>query len=208
MNRYEFDAAYEHGGAPIGTDEAGRGPLAGPVVAAAVQLNMNDPIDELRDSKKLREKKREVLFTQICSRATAFGIATVCAAEIDRINILQASLQAMARAVSKITPTPKIVLIDGIHPIPDLCAEQQHPLVKGDDRSACIAAASIVAKVIRDRIMRGYHTRWPQYEFASHKGYPTRRHKELLRQYGPVQIHRKSFAMDIPKKNPQQLSFL
>jgi ribonuclease HII len=174
-----------------GIDEAGRGPLAGPVVSAAVILppSFNDP--EITDSKKLTPKKRERLYLKIYDRAVAVGIGIVDAVEIDRINILQASLLAMAIAVENLDPQPDHLLIDGNFPIPSKLPQQ--PIPKGDALSISIAAASIVAKVSRDRLMRTYHHYYPQFDFPKHKGYPTRAHKEAIRVFGFSPIHRRSF---------------
>lgn len=174
-----------------GVDEAGRGPLAGPVVSAAVILNRCDPITGLADSKKISPRKRERLFEEIYARAVAVGIGIVDAVEIDRINILQAALHAMAMAVGNLRPRPEWILIDGPFGIP---AElPQTPIPKGDGLSASIAAASIVAKVSRDRLMTRYHEDYPHFGFSRHKGYPTKDHKEALRKYGCCPIHRRSF---------------
>jgi ribonuclease HII len=174
-----------------GVDEAGRGPLAGPVVAAAVVLNPGQPIDGIDDSKKLSPKKRERLFEEINAKALAVGVGRADPAEIDNINILQASLAAMQRAVADMPLQPDFLLIDGLFKIP--AALPQEPLTKGDSRSASIAAASIIAKVTRDRLMQSYHESYPQYGFAGHKGYPTKAHKAAIRRFGCCPIHRRSF---------------
>jgi ribonuclease HII len=174
-----------------GVDEAGRGPLAGPVVSAAVILDPAAPIAGLADSKTLSRRKREGLFAEIYARAVAVGIGIVDAIEIDRINILQASLGAMAMAVANLRPRPDWLLIDGPFGIP---AElPQTPIPKGDGLSASIAAASIVAKVSRDRLMARYHEDYPQFGFSRHKGYPTRAHRDALRRHGCCPIHRRTF---------------
>jgi len=173
-----------------GVDEAGRGPLAGPVVSAAVILppGFDAPVD---DSKKLTPRQRERLFDRIQAEAESVGVGIVDAGDIDRINILQASRLSMAMAVSKLDPSPDYLLIDGKHDIP---AEQpQMPIVKGDARSISIAAASIIAKVSRDRIMRQYHKQFPQFGFDRHKGYPTKAHREAIALHGPCSIHRRTF---------------
>ena len=174
-----------------GIDEAGRGPLAGPVVSAAVILppSFNDP--EITDSKKLTPKKRDRLYQKIYDRAVSVGIGIVDPVEIDRINILQASLLAMAIAVDNLDPQPDYLLIDGNFPIPSEVPQQ--PIKKGDALSISIAAASIVAKVSRDRLMQTYHHYYPQFDFPRHKGYPTRAHKEAIRVFGFSPIHRRSF---------------
>ncbi|MGB5747790.1 MAG: ribonuclease HII [Desulfobacterales bacterium] len=174
-----------------GIDEAGRGPLAGPVVSAAVILptSFHDP--DITDSKKLSPKNRERLFNIIYDLAVAVGIGIVDAVEIDRINILQASLLAMAIAVENLDPQPDHLLIDGTFPIP--CELSQQPIPKGDALSISIAAASIIAKVSRDRLMQNYHHYYPQFDFPKHKGYPTKAHKEAIRKSGFSPIHRRSF---------------
>jgi len=175
-----------------GVDEAGRGPLVGSVVAAAVILNENHPISGLNDSKKLTEKKREALAIEIKKHAISWSIASVDAQEIDRINILQASLLAMKRAVESLPELPDIALVDG-NKEPDLSCDVE-AIVKGDARVEAIAAASILAKVERDQQMFDLHKQYPQYEFDRHKGYPTKAHMALLEQHGPIGEHRKSFA--------------
>lgn len=175
-----------------GTDEVGRGPLAGDVVTAAVILDPENPIEGLNDSKKLTEKKREALFPEIQEKALSWCIARASVAEIDDINILQASLLAMKRAVDGLSITPEHVLVDG-NKIPrwDYPAEC---VVKGDSRVAAIAAASILAKVTRDREMVEFDKQYPGYGLAGHKGYPTKAHLQALDQLGPSPIHRKSFG--------------
>ncbi len=178
-----------------GVDEAGRGPLCGPVCAGAAILPENAVIDGLNDSKKLSEKKREELYDVITDKALAFAVAFSTEAEIDEINILNASLLAMRRAVEKLTVKPDLILVDG-----NICRGFDIPakaVVKGDSKCASIAAASILAKVTRDRYMKELSQRYPQYELEKHKGYPTKRHIELLRQYGPADIYRKTFLKKI-----------
>jgi ribonuclease HII len=175
-----------------GVDEAGRGPLAGAVYAAAVILDHARPIEGLADSKKLSEKKREKLAMEIRERALAWAIARADAEEIDCLNILQASLLAMRRAVEGLKVVPSEALIDGLH-----CPKLTVPcraIVKGDSSVAEISAASILAKTARDEEMLRLHQIYPQYGFDRHKGYPTAMHLEALRQYGVSEIHRKSFA--------------
>ena len=174
-----------------GIDEAGRGPLAGPVVSAAVILPTTFHVPDVTDSKRLSPKKRECLFGEIYERAVAVGIGIVDAVEIDRINILQASLLSMAIAVENLNPQPDHLLIDGTFSIPSGLSQQ--PIPKGDALSISIAAASIVAKVSRDRLMQNYHHYYPQFDFPKHKGYPTRAHKEAIRKFGFSPIHRRSF---------------
>ncbi len=174
-----------------GIDEAGRGPLAGPVVAAAVILPSTFSVPGVTDSKKLTPKKRDQLFDEVYDDALCVGVGIVDPVEIDRINILQASLLAMAMAVKNLKPTPDYLLIDGTFTIDFELPQEAIP--KGDARSVSIAAASIVAKVTRDRLMLRYHEEFPEYDFASNKGYPTRAHKETIRKIGHCRIHRLSF---------------
>ncbi len=174
-----------------GIDEAGRGPLAGPVVSAAVILPLSFQGAEVNDSKKLNPRKRELLYDRIYAQAVAIGIGIVDALEIDRINILQASLLAMAMAVKNLDPPPDFLLIDGQFSISSDLPQQ--PIPKGDSLSISIAAASIVAKVSRDRMMQNYHHYYPQFDFPRHKGYPTKAHKQAIRLFGCSPIHRKSF---------------
>lgn len=175
-----------------GVDEAGRGPLVGAVVAAAVILDQQQPIVGLNDSKKLSASKREQLAEQIKSRAIGWAVCSVDADEIDRINILQASLLAMKRAVESLPQAPDFALIDG-NKLPQLNCESA-AIVKGDARVEAIAAASILAKVERDAQMQTLHLAYPQYEFDRHKGYPTKAHMALLQRHGPCPQHRKSFS--------------
>lgn len=174
-----------------GVDEAGRGPLAGPVYAAAVILPHDIVIDGLNDSKKLTEKKREALFDVITERALTYGIASASVEEIEELNILNATFLAMNRAIAKLDPVPELALIDGNRntgiAMPSRC------VVKGDSRCADIAAASILAKVSRDRHMLTLAEKYPQYHFEQHKGYGTKLHYEALREYGPSPEHRPSF---------------
>lgn len=174
-----------------GVDEAGRGPLAGPVVAAAVILPAGLRIEGVRDSKKIPERERERLYAVITERAEAFGIGTAEADEIDRTDILRATRAAMTLAILQLGRNPALVLLDAVR-LPDLALPQK-PLVRGDATSAAIAAASILAKVTRDRLMLHYHGHYPQYGFARHKGYATREHIASIEMYGPCPIHRRSF---------------
>ena len=174
-----------------GIDEAGRGPLAGPVVSAAVILKPTFSIVDVTDSKKLSAKKRILLYDGIYEQAVSVGIGIVDAAEIDRINILQASLLAMSIATCNLNPQPDCLLIDGPFRIPSHLS--QKPIAKGDTLSVSIAAASIVAKVTRDRLMERYHQYYPQFDFYKHKGYPTLAHKAAIRKFGYCPIHRKTF---------------
>ncbi len=174
-----------------GTDEAGRGPLAGPVVAAAVVLPEGLAGTGITDSKKLSPTRREVFYDFIYSHASAVGLGIVDPAEIDRTNILRASLAAMKMAVYNLSPLPDFVIVDGTHPLPVDIA--QNPVAGGDCLSISTAAASIVAKVTRDRMMEAYASDYPEYDFPSNKGYPTKAHKTAIEAYGPCLIHRMSF---------------
>ncbi len=175
-----------------GIDEAGRGPLAGPVVAAAVILSDSFDLPGLTDSKKLTEKQRNRFYPQIRQQATAVGIGVASVLEIDKINILQATLLAMQRAISRLSQVPDHLLIDGITPLPLQISQQT--IIKGDSRSLSIAAASVIAKVVRDRIMYSFSKQLPVYGFAKHKGYGTRQHRQAIAQFGPSGLHRKTFS--------------
>ena len=174
-----------------GVDEAGRGCLAGPVAAGAVILDPGRPVRGLRDSKKLTEKRREELFAEIREKSAAWSVAMTGPGEIDRTNILRAALRAMEKAVAGLSVEPDFVLVDGNARIS--IAVEQKTVVGGDDRCASVAAASIVAKVTRDRLMKELETEYPGYGFSRHKGYPSKEHRESLRRLGPCPIHRKSF---------------
>jgi ribonuclease HII len=184
-----------------GVDEVGRGPLAGPVVSAAVIFDEHVFIDGVNDSKKLTEKEREELFPLILSKAAAYAVASVSHGQIDRINILQASLKAMSIAVSRLKVRPDLILIDGNKkfnsPVPAIT------IVKGDSKSFSIAAASIVAKVVRDRLMKRLNEYYPQYLWTKNKGYPTKDHIQAIRLYGICPLHRKSFLKKILSGNIQ-----
>lgn len=174
-----------------GVDEAGRGPLAGPVSAAAVILDADNPVEGLADSKKLSEKQRDRLAPLIRERALAWAVAYADVEEIDRLNILQATLLAMRRAVLALDIQPQRVLVDGLY-----CPQTGIPsqaIVKGDSKVAAISAASILAKTARDEIMLQLHEQYPHYGFAGHKGYPTAAHLAALREYGVSEVHRRSF---------------
>lgn len=177
--------------AVAGIDEAGRGPLAGPVVSAAVILPYPSSTEGIDDSKKLTPKRREILYEAISENAVTIGVGIVSPSEIDRLNILKASLLSMALAVADLEAEPDYLLIDGNHEISS--ALPQESIIKGDSRSCSIAAASIVAKVTRDRLMLKYHDVYPQFGFDTHKGYPTRAHLKALQEHGPCPIHRRSF---------------
>ena len=183
-----WDEGFTH---VCGVDEAGRGPLAGPVCAAAVILPRGLEIEGLNDSKKLSEKKRDKLFDAICAEAVSYGIAFASVEEIEEVNILNAAMLAMNRAIERLSVKPALALVDGNRnsaiKMPSRC------VVKGDAKCADIAAASILAKVTRDRYMLEMAEKYPEYHFEKHKGYGTKLHYEALREYGPCEIHRPSF---------------
>lgn len=189
LQQYERD--YENEGLICGIDEVGRGPLAGPVVAGAVILPKNCEILYLNDSKQLSAEKREQLYDVILEHAVAVGIGIVSPQRIDEINILQATYEAMRQAIEKLNPQPAVLLNDAVR-IPQV-AIQQVPIIKGDAKSVSIAAASIVAKVTRDRMMEQYEEVFPGYGFARNKGYGSKDHIEALQTMGPTAIHRRSF---------------
>lgn len=199
MPSFEYEnAAYDRGYVAVcGCDEAGRGPLCGPVVAAAVILPRDEIIEGLNDSKKLTEKRREALFDVIRDRAVAYAIAEASPAEIDEINILNASMLAMRRAVEALSVKADYALIDGN------CSRgfeiATETVVKGDAKSASVAAASILAKVTRDRQCAELDKLYPEYGIAKHKGYPTKEHMDAVREHGPSPIHRRSFLKFLDK---------
>lgn len=198
MTLFEYDSAVRNDFPVIcGIDEAGRGPLAGDVYAAAVIFDEEIFIDGLNDSKKLTEKKRETLFDEIISKAKAYCVATASVEEIEEINILQATFLAMKRAYEGLGIAADIALIDG-NRIPNLDCEMK-TVVKGDSLSASIAAASILAKVSRDRYMKKLAEKYPEYRFDKHKGYGTKLHNELILEYGPCPVHRMSFLKKLLK---------
>ena len=186
---YEIKAREQGYQFVAGVDEAGRGPLAGPVVAAAMVLPMDVILEGLDDSKKLSPAKRDELFPKI--QKMIHGIAVVSPEVIDEINILQAARLAMKQAVEKLSSVPDLLLIDGNQKIDS--SIEQWAIVKGDAKSISIAAASVLAKVTRDLIMEDYHRLYPQYEFARHKGYGTKLHRDLIAEHGPCPIHRRTF---------------
>ena len=201
---YQFDL--EKGKEIIGIDEAGRGPLAGPVVAAAVKIKKySDELQEINDSKKLTEKKREKLFDIILNNfEVGIGIATP--EEIDEINILNATFLAMRRSIEELgkkTDTDVLILVDGNFKIREYVGEQE-PIIKGDAKSLSIAAASIIAKVTRDRMLVEDADKYPEYSFEKHKGYGTKAHREALLKYGPCSIHRKTFLKKILGENEEK----
>lgn len=185
-----------------GVDEAGRGPLAGPVIAGAVILDPAHPIEGLADSKKLSEKKREKLFDEIKRHALAWGVGRAEHHEIDDINILQASMLAMQRAVMNLTVAPTKVLVDG-NRAPHFDCEAE-AIIKGDQLEPCISAGSIIAKVTRDREMLTWHEQYPEYGFDRHKGYPTKAHYAALLEHGMTPIHRQTFLKKIWHRLPSK----
>lgn len=199
MPSYEYENKYLAEGftAVAGTDEAGRGPLAGPVCAAAVILPNGLEIEGLNDSKKISEKKRDMLFDIICEKAISYGIAYASVEEIDELNILNASQLAMRRAVDMLTPHPDLVIVDGNIARGFDC--KAVTLIKGDAISMSVAAASILAKVSRDRVCEELDKQYPEYMLAKHKGYSTKLHMDLVRKYGPSPIHRKTFLKFLNK---------
>ena len=193
---FEYDSTVRNDFPLIcGVDEAGRGPLAGDVYAAAVILEDDTLIEYLNDSKKISEKRRELLFDEIKEKAKAWCIATASVEEIDSLNILQATMLAMKRAVEGLGIEPDMALVDG-NRLPELSCPAQC-VIKGDATSASIAAASVLAKVARDRYMRELDQAYPQYQFSQHKGYGTKLHCDMLRQYGPSPVHRRTFLKKI-----------
>lgn len=195
---YAFDAEKRNDYSILcGVDEAGRGPLAGDVYAAAVILDPMNPIEGINDSKKLTEKKRELVFEEICSKAVSYSIATATVEEIEEINILNAAMLAMKRAVEGLSVVPSYVLVDG-NKMPDISIMAE-TVVKGDANSASIAAASILAKVSRDKKLIELDKIYPEYGFSKHKGYGTKAHYEALMKYGPSPVHRMSFLKKLYK---------
>lgn len=198
MPDYEFEKAAVNSGFSCicGVDEAGRGPLAGPVCAAAVILPEGAVIEGLDDSKKLTEKKRERLYDIIKETAIAYSVAYGTLEEIETVNILEATYLAMNRAIEGLTVKPDFALIDG-NRVPRGIKIPCETIVKGDSKSMSVAAASVLAKVTRDRLMLEYDKKYPEYNFKKHKGYGTKEHTELIKQYGPCEIHRLSFLKNI-----------
>ncbi len=190
-----YEKQYEKCGRICGIDEAGRGPLAGPVVAAAVILPKGLTIPYVNDSKKLTEKRREALYPEIMEKALAVGIGIVSEKRIDEINILQATYEAMREAIQSLGMRPDVLLNDAVR-IPGV-EIRQVPIVGGDAKSISIACASIIAKVTRDRLMRQYDEAYPAYAFAGHKGYGSKAHMEAIRKNGPCPLHRRSFIRNI-----------
>jgi ribonuclease HII len=202
VDLYGFDRSFKVEGVRMvaGIDEAGRGPLAGPVVAAAVILPEHPEIQGLRDSKEVPPAKRQALFYEILVVASHIGVGISGVEAIEKLNILGATRKAMVQAVEDLSAVPDMLLIDAVK-LPSLAIRQTSP-IKGDAKSACIAASSIVAKVLRDSLMEHYHHLFPQYGFNRHRGYATREHLECLKKWGPCAIHRRSFrrvkTLDLP----------
>ncbi len=195
MSEYENEARLKGIALIAGMDEAGRGPLAGPVVAAAVILDPEKPVYGVDDSKKLSPKKRAALKAEIEEKAISVGVGIVDVETIDSINILEATKLAMKKAVAALDPQPELLLIDAVQ-LKDLPIAQQ-PIIKGDALSVSIAAASIIAKETRDEMLKAYDELYPEYGFASHKGYGTKQHMDAIRTHGPLPIHRKTFIKNI-----------
>ena len=201
MLTYDYEIALQNDGYKMicGVDEAGRGPLAGPVVAAACILPIDCEIEGLNDSKKLSEKKREILFDEIKEKAIAYSIASASNEEIDALNILNATMLAMARAIEGLPVKADFAIVDGNcvrnFPIPAIT------IVKGDAKSPSIAAASILAKVTRDRLCMEMDAMYPEYNFKKHKGYPTKEHRDLVIAHGPCPLHRRTFLKFMDKEN-------
>jgi ribonuclease HII len=199
---YQYDESLREKGflRIAGIDEAGRGPLAGPVVAAAVVFSKSITIKGLRDSKKVPEKERGILYSEVLRFSEDIGVGIVGHEEIDRLNILRATRLAMQHAVEDLSQPPDILVIDALS-LPSIPIRQLS-IIKGESISASVAAASIVAKFVRDKIMMEYHRQYPHYNFEKHKGYSTKEHLDMIRLYGPCPIHRKSFqrvmSVDLP----------
>lgn len=199
MELFDFDKNLRNGRIICGVDEAGRGPLAGDVYAAAVIFDEDTVIEGINDSKKLSEKKREMLFDLITEKAKAYCISTASIEEIEEINILNAAMLAMKRAIEGLEIKPQLALIDG-NKSPEIGDIQTETVVKGDAKSQSIAAASILAKVARDRYMKDLDKEYPQYQFSKHKGYGTKLHYEMIEKYGISPVHRPSFLKKVLNK--------
>lgn len=199
MELFDFDNEMRKGRILCGVDEAGRGPLAGDVYAAAVIFDENTIIEGINDSKKLSEKKRELLFDVITDKAKAYCIAAASVDEIEQINILNAAMLAMKRAVEGLEIKPELALVDG-NKSPELDGVDTQTVVKGDAKSQSIAAASILAKVARDRYMKALDEEYPRYRFSKHKGYGTKLHYEMIEKFGVSPVHRPSFLKKVLNK--------
>lgn len=202
LKKFDLDYIKDSSKLLAGVDEAGRGPLAGPVVAAAVVFKNSIDIPLVDDSKKIKESDREILYERIMNESISFGIGIVDNKDIDEINILQASLKAMKIAVNNLDVEPDIILIDGNKSF--VMNKEIHTVVKGDSKSFSIAAASIIAKVERDRIMKNLSLQYPEYKWEKNKGYPTKEHFELVRKYGITPFHRKTFLKKFLSKEIQE----
>ncbi|MDG5814207.1 ribonuclease HII [Chitinispirillales bacterium ANBcel5] len=194
LYQFDYEIKSESGNFIVGVDEAGRGPLAGPVVAAAVVLDYEQKIEKIDDSKKLNQKTREYLYDQITEKAPFWSVGIATVEEIDKNNVLNATFLAMKKAIENIECKWSIALIDGNHAIPFFDIKKQKTLIGGDGKSASIAAASIVAKVTRDRMMKDYHDLYPHYKFDTNKGYGTKEHISKIESYGLSPIHRRTFC--------------
>jgi ribonuclease HII len=204
-----YEKVFWHQGMNLvaGVDEVGRGPLAGPVVAAAVVFPQDISLTQITDSKRLTPRKREELFDLIFENALDVGIAEVDPGAIDKLNILNASLKAMQEAISRLKNRPDLVLVDGNQKIPNLRIPQV-TIIKGDSLSLSVAAASIIAKVTRDRLMQAHHKKYPIFFFNQNKGYATKSHIRALREHGPCEIHRRSFrSVKMLKIKQEKISF-
>lgn len=202
LKKFDFDYIKDSSKLLAGVDEAGRGPLAGPVVAAAVVFKNSIDIPLVDDSKKIKESDREILYERIINESISFGIGIVDNNDIDEINILQASLKAMKIAVNNLDVEPDIILIDGNKSF--VMNKEIHTVVKGDSKSFSIAAASIIAKVERDTIMKNLSLQYPEYKWEKNKGYPTKEHFDLVRKYGITPFHRKTFLKKFLSKEIQE----
>lgn len=202
LKKFDLDYIKDSSKLLAGVDEAGRGPLAGPVVAAAVVFKNSIDIPLVDDSKKIKESDREILYERIINESISFGIGIVDNNDIDEINILHASLKAMKIAVNNLDVVPDIILIDGNKSF--VMNKEIHTVVKGDSKSFSIAAASIIAKVERDRIMKNLSLQYPEYKWEKNKGYPTKEHFELVRKYGITPFHRKTFLKKFLSKEIQE----
>ena len=198
LKKIEEDIYYQGTKYICGIDEAGRGPLAGPVVVASVIMPADSMIEGVNDSKKVSEKKREKLYEEIIENAISYSVGIVDQKEIDRVNILNATKAGLTESIRGLKVKPEIILVDALTGI-DTCGIPYHSIVKGDAKCYSIAAASIIAKVIRDRIMRQWHEIYPQYNFIQHKGYGTAAHIAAIKEYGLCPLHRLSFVKNIIK---------
>ena len=200
LRKFEEDIYSQGTNYICGIDEAGRGPLAGPVVVASVIMPKDSMIEGVNDSKKISEKKREKLYEEIIANAVSYSVGIVDQKEIDRVNILNATKAGLTESIKGLKVKPEIILVDALNGI-DTCGIPYHSIIKGDAKCYSIAAASIIAKVTRDRIMRQWHEVYPQYNFIQHKGYGTAAHIQAIKEYGLCPLHRRSFVKNIVKEN-------